>query len=77
VCEQNSFQGIITGDELWFLYAHRYNHTYEASRPEVIPREGHTIGAKKIIIIVFFSGERLLVLEVLPQRKKFNQDCFL
>jgi hypothetical protein len=39
--------------------------------------ERHTIGAKTIMLTIFFSGERFLVLEALSKRKKFNQNDFL
>jgi hypothetical protein len=50
---------------------------YGVSHSEVVPQERHTIGAKKVMLTVFFSGERPLVLEALPKERKFNQDSFL
>jgi hypothetical protein len=48
---------------------------FEASRSEVVPRETHNRG-KKIMLTVFFSGERLLVMEALPKGRKFSQNYF-
>jgi hypothetical protein len=75
--QQDSFQGITTEDDSWFLYADQSDHMYEASRSEVVPQERHTTRAKKIMLTVFFSGERRLSLETLPKGTKFNQDYFL
>jgi hypothetical protein len=46
--QEDSFRGITTGDESWFLYAYQSDHMYVQSGSDVIPQERHTIWAKKI-----------------------------
>jgi hypothetical protein len=60
-----SFSRIVTVDESWFLYLYQSDHMLAASRDEVIPRK-NTIGTRKVIVTIFFSGAKLISLQPLP-----------
>jgi hypothetical protein len=66
--QDNSFEGISTGDQSWFLYEHESESLFAVSREIVSPRCEHEIQAKKIMISVFLTPTRLLVLGALPSR---------
>jgi hypothetical protein len=44
---------------------------------EVIPRTRKTIGAKKAMIMIFFTGRQLTLLDVLPKGSRFNQQYLI
>jgi hypothetical protein len=44
---------------------------------EVVPRTRQNIFAKKIIVTIFFTSIRLLVLNFLSKATEFNQDYFI
>jgi hypothetical protein len=64
--QDNSFEGISTGDESWFLYEYQSDSMFAASREAVPPRYEHKIQAKKKMITVFFTPTRLVILDALP-----------
>jgi hypothetical protein len=57
-----SFHRIVTGDESWFLYLYQSDHMFAATQDEVIPRKKATIGARKVMLTIFFSGAKLISL---------------
>jgi hypothetical protein len=50
---------------------------FATSAREVVPRTMQNISAKKIMVIIFCTLIRLLVLNFLPKGTKFNQDYFI
>jgi hypothetical protein len=57
-----SFHQIVPGDESWFLCLYQSDHMFAATRDEVIPRKHATIGARKVMLTIFFSGAKLISL---------------
>jgi len=74
---ETNFRGIATGDESWFQYSYQSDHMYCPTFDDVVPRFSQDIGTKKIMVTIFFTSERLLVNQVLPSGRKFNQDYFI
>jgi hypothetical protein len=58
--EENHFKGIATGDESWFQYSYPSSKIFARSPTNVIPRTRRAIGAKKTIIIISFTGPKLI-----------------
>jgi hypothetical protein len=74
---EHNFKGIATGDESWFLYTTSGDSMFAISPRDVVPRTKQNISAKKIMVTIFFTSTRLLVLDFLPKGAKLNQDYFL
>jgi len=70
------FQHIATGDESWFFHRYQHTHCYAKSREEVPTRVSTTIGMKKSMVTIFFTGKALVCLDVLERGFKFNQEYF-
>jgi histone-lysine N-methyltransferase SETMAR len=75
--EENDFDGIATGDESWFRYHYPSSKMFARSPRDVIPRTRQGIGVKKTMITVFFTGRKLIVLDILPKGSRFNQLYFV
>jgi hypothetical protein len=75
--ESNDFEGIATGDESWFRYCYPSLTKFAQPPFDVIPRTRQTIGAKKIMITIFFTARELILLDVLPKGSKFNQQYLI
>jgi hypothetical protein len=75
--QDNSFEGISTEDESWFLYEHQSGSMFAASRETVTPRNRHDIQCKKTMITVFFTPTRLMILDALPYGQTFTQKYFI
>jgi hypothetical protein len=71
------FEGITTGDESWFLYTTYGDSMFATSAREVVLRTKQNISANKIMVTIFFTSIRLLVLNCRPKGTKFNQDYFI
>jgi hypothetical protein len=72
-----SFSNIITGDESWIYLQNAPEQMWleeNAPRP-TFPRRD--IAAQKVMIIVFFSGERLLHVSYLPPKETLNSDTYI
>jgi hypothetical protein len=50
---------------------------FTTSRDEIIPRTKQTIGAQKVMLTIFFTGTKLVILNALPSGGRFTQDCFI
>jgi histone-lysine N-methyltransferase SETMAR len=50
---------------------------FATSREEVISRTKATIGAQKVMLTIFFSGVKLISLNVLPTGAQFTQEYFI
>lgn len=75
--ERNDFDGVATGDESWFCYIYQSSEMFARSPLDVVPRTRQTIAAKKILMTLFLTGRRLIVLDVMPKGSKFNQLYFV
>jgi hypothetical protein len=71
--EPNHFHGIATGDESSFQYLHSSSEMLACSRSDVIPRTRQGIGTNETMITLFFTASKLIVLEILPIGRNFNQ----
>jgi hypothetical protein len=69
--------GITTDDESWFLYTTYGDLMFATSARGVVLRTKQNISAMKIMVTIFFTSTRLLVLNFLPKGTKFNQDYFI
>jgi hypothetical protein len=74
--EASQFEGIATGDESWFRYSYPSSRMFARSPAVVIPRTRQAIGAKKTVIMSFFTARKTIVLDVLPKCYKYNQQSF-
>jgi hypothetical protein len=75
--QNKNFSHIMTRDKSWFYSAYESPTMFVRSRDEVIPRASPTIGSKKVMVTIFFTGNRLLKLAYLPQGQKYNQEYFI
>ena len=75
--EWDNFDGTATGDESWFRYIYQSSEIFACSPADVIPRTRQAMGAKKIMMTLFFTGRRLIVLDIMPRGSKCNQRLLL
>jgi hypothetical protein len=75
--ESTEFSRVVIGDESWFSYHYQSTHCYAKSCDEEPSTTKITIAAKRAMVIIFFTGTKLLVLDVLPREEKSNQNHFL
>jgi transposase len=75
--EANDFDAVTTGDESWFQYIYPSSEMFAHSPADVIPRTRQAISAKKIVITLFFTARKLIVLDVMPKGWKDNQRYFV
>jgi len=68
------FEGITTGDESWFRYSYCSDHMYAESAEAVVPRVRLSVATKKVMLTVFFTASRLIVLQELPKGSTFTRD---
>jgi hypothetical protein len=74
--ESARFSHVTIGDESWFLYRYQFTHYSAKSRMEVPPRTKITDTTKRVLAVIFFTGTKLLVLNVLPRERKFTHNHF-
>ena len=75
--EKKYFIDIMTGDESWFYLKYQSSYMYAASRDKVEYRTSMEISTEKIMVTMFFNGNSLLCLDLLPKKNKFNQQYFI
>jgi hypothetical protein len=77
--EEKRFEGIATGDKPWFQYSRSYPSSKMFARlpTDVILRTQQAIGTNQTLITLFFTGRKLIVLDLLPKGGKFNQLYFV
>jgi hypothetical protein len=77
--EENHFEAVATGDEPWFQYSDfsPSSKMFPRSPTEIIPRTRQAVGMKNILIMIFFTGHRLFVLDILPEGIQFSQLSFV
>jgi len=65
---------VITGDESWFYYEYPQEGRWARTREDVAPRPKRSIGAKKVMITVFWSTRGIHLIEALPDGETFNSE---
>jgi hypothetical protein len=50
---------------------------FEPCLTDVIPRTGQAIGTKQTLRMIFFTGHKRIVLDILPKESKFKQVYFV
>jgi histone-lysine N-methyltransferase SETMAR len=66
----------MTGDESWFYYNYESPTMFAHTRDEVVPRVSPTIRSITMMVIIFFTANRLVKLVYLPQEQKYNKEYF-
>jgi hypothetical protein len=74
---EHNFEGIATGDEPWFQYSSDSDSMCARPRESVVPRMRHHVSGQKVMLPIFLTSRRLLVLEALPKGTKFNREYFI
>jgi hypothetical protein len=74
---EHSFKEIAIGDESWFQYSSYSDSMLAGSRESVVPRIRRDISGQQTLFTVCFPSRRLLVLNLLPNGAKFNQNYFI
>jgi hypothetical protein len=72
-----NFSQITTGDENWFYYNYELRTMFARARDEVVPRVSPTIESKKVMVTIFFTGNRLVKLVSLRQGQKCHKEYFI
>jgi histone-lysine N-methyltransferase SETMAR len=75
--ERDDFDGVATDNESWFQYIYQSSEMFARSLADVIPRIQQAIGAKKIMMTMFFTGRRLIMLAIIPRGGQYNQLYFV
>jgi transposase len=75
--EEVEFDGLVTGDESWFIVHYEPRAMFAPAREKVPPYVRTQLGVQKVMITVFFTTRMLSVLEPLPKEVQFNQDFFI
>jgi hypothetical protein len=65
--EENHFEGIAIDDESWSQYSAPSSKMFARSPTDVIPRTWQTIGTIQTMVTIFFTGRKLIVLDILTQ----------
>jgi hypothetical protein len=73
---QDHAEGIAAGDESWFQCASDSDSVFAGSRESAMRRIGREISGQQIMLALFFTTTRLLVLKTVPKDPKFNHDYF-
>jgi hypothetical protein len=71
------FDGIATGNELWFCYHYKSREMFAASREKVTPFVQTQLKVEKVVVTVFCTSTTLIISEGLPKGRKFNQYYFI
>jgi hypothetical protein len=74
--ESTGFSQLATGDKFWLSYRYESTQCYAKSGGKV-PSKTTTTNARKSNDDSFFTGAKLLVLDVLLREEKSNHDHFL
>jgi hypothetical protein len=75
--QPNALDGIATGDESWFQYGYLSNSMFAPLRNVAATRTNDADRTKKIMLTVFFTSRRLIVLEALLKDTTYAQHCFI
>jgi len=63
---------VITGDESWFYLSYDKSGIWARSAEEVQPRVKPKIGTPKVLVVVFWGINGLILLDALPPGQRFN-----
>jgi hypothetical protein len=74
---EHNFKEIAIDDESWFQYSSYSDSTFAGSRESVVPRIRRDISGQQTLLTICFPSRRLLVLKLLPNGTKFNQNYFI
>jgi hypothetical protein len=75
--QSQNWSYIMTGDDRWFYDNSDSPTIFARARDEVVPRVSRTIGSKKVMVIIFFTVNRLLKRAYLSQGQKYNKEYFV
>jgi hypothetical protein len=75
--QSQNFSHTMTEGESWLDSKDESPTMLARARDEVVPRVLPSIGSKKAMITIFFTGTRLLKLFDSPQGQKWNKDDFI
>jgi hypothetical protein len=75
--EENHFEGIATSDDSWFQYSYPSSKTLARSPTYAIPRTRQAIRRKETMIMILFTGQKLILLDIFRKGSKFNQLYFI
>jgi hypothetical protein len=67
----------VTGNESWSFSRYDSDAMFARDRAGVVSRVSQTIGNKKVMIAIFFTGTRLMTLEWLPGGQQYNKDYLI
>jgi hypothetical protein len=68
----NSFDGIVSGEESWFIYLYPSNRMFISCKDKVAPREQRMIAAETIMLTIFFTLRQLIALECQSPREQLT-----
>jgi hypothetical protein len=72
----SNFHFHVPGDELWLLYADHVRTMWTLCPENVDEVQGASHAAKKTMVIVFFNGDGLHLINIFPQNQKMNAGSF-
>jgi predicted Rdx family selenoprotein len=74
---KSGYRNLITGDESWFFYDNQSDRIWIDKDAEPPTKENITIGSKKLMLTVFFSGERIISRTYLSPGVSMNPERFI
>jgi hypothetical protein len=74
---EDEFKRIFTGDESWIWYDNSSKKMWIEKGEEAPERISKDIGSRKILLTVFFNGQRVWHISFLPQGETMNSDKFI
>jgi histone-lysine N-methyltransferase SETMAR len=75
--EKENFSRVFTGDETWILYNNASKVAWTEKGQFPSPREEISISSKKILLTVFFNGERIWHFSFLPAGETMDGEKFV
>jgi hypothetical protein len=77
--KENHLKGFATVDESWFHYSYFYpsSKMFAPCLTDIIPRTRQAIGTKETAIMIFFTGHKRIMLDILPKESKFKEVYFI
>jgi hypothetical protein len=75
--QEFGFKRIITGDKSWFFYDNESDRIWLRPEEELPKKANKIISSKKIMLTVFFSGERIIHWSYLPRGTTMNSTTFI
>jgi histone-lysine N-methyltransferase SETMAR len=75
--EPQKFARVFTGDESWIMYENPPKFVWVGKGMDTPEHERLTVSAKKLLLTVFFSGERVWHISFLPVGQSMNGERFI